>query len=207
MENQLILKKQRIIPILASLFILLIIIVAVISSVWPKQEKFFMELGILGENMTADAYFSNDDSIVEVGTESKWYIYVHNHMATSQNVSIRVKLLNSTMQLPDDREHNPSSAKILTELSQSLSVDETVFIPFFWSIIEVENQNDSIVIKSLEINAESIEAEIIETINSYYIMVFELWIYDPEKADYVFNWKTSEQSYSSSIYMNFLINL
>lgn len=199
-------KEQRTIITLTGLFALLIIIVAIISSYWPSQEEFFIELGLLGKNKTADAYFSNDESILEVGNESNWYVYIHNYLENPQNISIKVKLLNSTMQLPDDRQHNPSPATTLIELSKYLSVDEIAILPCFWSIKEIDIQDNSILIKTLIINEEIIDVRIENSINSDYILVFELWTYDSEKTDYIFSWVNNEQFFSNSLYMRFLLN-
>jgi hypothetical protein len=106
----------------AGLVLLLIIVVAVIGSVWPTQEEWFIELGLFGRNKTADAYFANADSTVDVGALNSWFIYVHNHMGAVQDVSVRARLLNSTMELPDDREHQPSNAASFAEFPLSLSV-------------------------------------------------------------------------------------
>ena len=86
----------------------LILIAVIITNIWPTQEDWFVELGLLGENKTADSYFSNEDSILEIGEKSSWYIYVHNHLGSAQTISLRVKLLNSLMELPNDLENNPS---------------------------------------------------------------------------------------------------
>jgi hypothetical protein len=190
----------------AGLVLLLIVIVAMISSVWPSQEEWFLELGLLGKDKTADAYFANSNSAVDVGALNSWFIYVHNHMGAVQDVSVRAKLLNSTMELPNDREHQPSSAVSFAEFPLSLSVNETVLIPFSWSIMEVEGQNGSTVIKRLMVNEQLVAVDISAPANSSFRIIIELWVKDWVSGEYKFGWESKEGFSSASIYMRFKLN-
>ncbi|MEM3704240.1 MAG: hypothetical protein QXX79_07490, partial [Candidatus Bathyarchaeia archaeon] len=120
--------------IIGALVLFLIIVVAVLSAFWPKYEERFFELGLLGKDRKAEGYYPNDNSTLEVGSQILWYIYVHNHMGSAQSVSVRVKLLNSTMEAPDDRKNKPSPYPSFIEFPLFLSVDETVFVLFSWSV-------------------------------------------------------------------------
>ena len=181
----------------------LIFIVAIISSVWPTQENWFMELGLLGSNKTADAYFSNLDSTLEAGVQNTWYLYVHNHMDRVQDISIRIKILNSTMTLPNDIENEYSPYVHFTEFPLFLSVNETILVPFTWSIPEVLIQTDSVVIKRLMVNNQIYEIDVMTSSDSFFRMVFELWVYDASSQEYTFGWNLEENMFSASLHIGF----
>jgi len=196
-------KPNRLFLQIIALFVLLIIVVAVASSVWPNQEECFIELGLLGKNKTADEYFSYADAALEVNAELNWYIYVHNHMGRMSNLSIRIKLINATTQLPNDQLHLPSSAPVLVALPLSLSVNETALIPFIWRITEVEIKNDFLIIKRLVVNSTSVETEVSAAVNSSFWMVFEVWIQNEVSEEYQYGWILDEGFSSTSLYIGF----
>lgn len=191
--------------IIGALVLFLIIVVAVLSAFWPKYEERFFELGLLGKDKKAEGYYPNDNSTLEVGSQIFWYIYVHNHMGSAQSVSVRVKLLNSTMEAPDDRKNKPSPHPFFIEFPLSLSVDETLIVPFSWSILEAVSQNDSIIVKSLMINNETIEVGVQAFSDNSFRMVFELWVYDSTSDEYKFGWGSENEFSSASIFMWFRV--
>jgi hypothetical protein len=182
---------------------LLIVLVAVISSVWPTQEMRFIELGLLGKDKTADAYFANENSNIDVGTLSSWFIYVHNHLGYAQNVSVRVKLLNSTMEIPDDQENQPSNMTSFVAFPLSLSVNQSVLIPFAWSIMDAEVHNGSAVINQLLVNNQPINIDALISMNRSFVMVFELWVQEDGSEEYVFSWESEKGLSSASVNMWF----
>ncbi len=200
------LKEHKSLLTLVGLVLLLIVIVAVISSVWPQQEKKFIELGLLGKNKIADAYFADANYTVEVGASNSWFIYVYNHMGAVQYVSVRLKLLNSTMEVPNDQEHQPSNTTSLAVFPLSLSINETMLVPFSWSIIDTEAQNGSTLIKRLMVNEQPVNVNVSASVNSSFRIVFELWVYDQFSHEYRFGWGSGEEFSSASIYMWFRLN-
>jgi len=185
------------------LVLFLIVAVYVIALFWPRYEDRFFELGLLGRDGKAEDYYPGNSSSVEVGVNVTWFIYIHNHMGTVENVSVRVKLLNSTMQAPDDRGHEPSPYPHLYELSLSLSVDETLHIPFVWSILEADIQNDSVVIGRLIVNDQTVDVGVGAFSDVRFRLVFELWVYDQISGEYLFGWDSGKEFYSVSLYMWF----
>jgi hypothetical protein len=181
----------------------LIIAVALIGAFWPRYEMRFFELGLLGKDKIATDYFPNNDSTLSTGSQVDWFIYVHNHMGSPQDVIVRVKLLNSTMELPDDQENRPGSSEPLVEFPFSLSVDETLFVPFSWSILEVAFQNGSLDLKRLMVNNETVDVDVSDSANFLFYMVFELWVYDPGSQQFKFEWASERGFSSASIYMVF----
>ena len=199
------LERHKIALTVAGLVCLLVVIIAVISSVWPIEEKFF-ELGLLGKNKIAEAYFSNVHSSVDVGITNSWFIYVYNHMNALEEVSVRVKLLNSTMDLPDDIEHRNSQATSLAEFPLTLSVNETSIFPFYWTILDAESRNGSIIIKSIEVNDQPVAIDVSASDTDSFILVFELWIQNEGSKDYTFGWQSREGFSSASCYIGFKLN-
>ena len=189
------------------LICLLIIIVAMISSVWPAEEERFIELGLLGKNKTADAYFTSENALINVGELNNWFIYVHNHIGTAQNVSVSARLLNSSMELPNDREHQPSNATSFVTFPFSLSLNQSMLIPFSWSIMDGKNQNDSVVITQLLVNNQTINIDALSSTNHSFIIVFELWIQNRISGEYAFSWESGEGLSSASVNMSFNVNL
>ena len=180
----------------------LIIVIVLLSMFWPRNEMNFIEMGLLGEHKMASGYFPNEDNILSADSEIKWFIYLHNHLETTQKVIVRVKLVNSTMDIPDDQKHLPSSQIFLIELPSSLSIDETTLLPFSWSVLEATSQEDSINLRRIMINDQAIEVNVSDSINSFRL-IFELWVYNSSSQEYEFGWESEKGLSSSSIYMTF----
>lgn len=185
------------------LVLLLIVAVAVISNFWPKTEDQFIQLGLLGPNKIAEDYFVNDNPNLAVGTQVSWYIYVNNQMTNSQNIIVKVKLLNSTMQQPNDTTHNPSPENSIIDFPESLNVNGTQLIPFNWSIADIAPQGNSIAITTLIINGQTVNVNVPITPNTPLCMVFELWVYNQSSHEYAFDWESANQLYSASVTMWF----
>lgn len=179
-----------------------IILVGLISSIWPRSEERFFEFSILGKEKTADVYFPNRNSILGIGSQVSWYIHVLNHLEGAQNVSIRVKFLNSTMVLPNDQKHEPSPYASFFELPLFLDVDDVLMIPFQWSILEAVSQNGSLLVQGLMVNDQVLEIDVSDS-NSLFRIVFELWVYDHEFQQFTFLWGSEEDLSSASLNMAF----
>jgi hypothetical protein len=191
--------------IVAGLVLLLFITIAVISSVWPTQEERFIELGLLGKNKTADAYFADENANIDVGSLNSWFIYVHNHIGTAQNISVRAKLLNSAMELPDDRQHQPSNLASFVEFPLSLSVNQSVLFPFSWSITDTDIQNSSVVIKQLLVNNQQVTVDV-SSMDYSFVIVFELWVQNRVSGEYAFDWESGKGLSSASVNMWFNVS-
>jgi hypothetical protein len=197
------LKVRKQFFIIAGLILLLIVTVALISTFWPRNETQFFELGLLDKNKTATAYFAIDNSTLEIGTQVKWFVFIHNNMNSAQKVSIRVKLLNSTMAQPIDSKNTPSPFSFFLELPSQLSVNETVLLPFSWSITDVVSQDGTTIIRQLRVNEHTYDINV--SSKDYFSLVFELWFFDPVTQDYAFGWHSGNEFSSASINMGFQI--
>jgi hypothetical protein len=193
--------------IIGAFVLCLILVVAVISAFWPRYEERFFELGLLGKDKMAEGYYPNDNSTLGLSSQVSWYIYIHNHMGYVENVSVRVKLLNSTMEAPNDTEHEPSPFAPFVEFPLSLSVDDTLFVPFSWSISEAVSQKGSIILKHLIVNGQTVEVNVSAFGDYVFRMVFELWVYDQPSHEYRFGWVSGEEFSSASLNMWFRVSL
>ena len=200
--NRLAFRDSKVFTI-AVLILILIITVALISTIWPRSETRFFELGLLDKNQTAKAYFEIDNSTIEIGTQVNWFIFVHNHMGSAEKISVRVKLLNSTMVLPIDSKNTPSPTSFFLELPSSLSINETVLLPFSWSIPQTTSQDGETIIRQLTVNNQIFDINIAS--NDYFSLVFELWVYDQVSQTYLFGWRSENGFSSASINMGFRI--
>jgi len=190
--------------IIGTLVLVLILTVAVVSAYWPKYEERFFELALLGKDKKAESYFPNKNSTIEKNSPLLWYIYLHNHMGSDQPVLVRVKLLNSTMPIPDDLNHTASLRYPFIEFPVVLSTDETIQIPFSWSILEAVPQNGSIV---MMVNNDPVMVDVTSFSDNRLRMVFELWVYNPFTDLYEFGWDSGKEYYSTSVYMWFSLAL
>ena len=200
--NRLAFRDSKVFTI-AVLILILIITVALISTIWPRSETRFFELGLLDKNQTAKAYFAIDNSTIEIGTQVKWFIFVHNHMGSAEKISVRVKLLNPTMAQPIDSKNTPSPSSFFLELPSSLSINETVLLPFSWSIPQVTSQDGATNIRQVTVNNQIFDINI--SSNDYFSLVFELWVYDQVSQTYLFGWRSGNDFSSASINMGFKI--
>lgn len=193
--------------LLSILFIFLLLGVAIISTIWPKYEDRFFELGVLGKNKTMDEYYPNLDSNLRVGSQVSWYIHIRNHVGNVQNLSLRVKLINSTTQPPNDHMHEPSPSDSFVELPLFFDVGEEQLIPFSWSILDVTSHGGVTTINRMIVNDQDIEVNVSTNLDSYFLMVFELWAYDQFTDEYKFEWKSGTDSSSVSTYLEFNVRL
>lgn len=201
--DRLAIKLSKQVLTIAGLILLLILTVALFSTLWPRNEAQFFEIGLLDKNKTAIAYFAIDNSTLEIGTQVRWFVFVHNNMGSAEQVSIRVKLLNSTMAQPIDSKNTPSPFSFFMELPSPLSVNETALLPFSWSISDAVSQDGSTIIRQLTVNNHSYDINV--SSKDYFSLVFELWVYDPVTQDYVFGWHSGNDFSSASINMGFKI--
>ena len=197
---------KRTILLAAGIIIFLILSMATIVAFWPKYDESFFELGLLGKDRRAENYYPNNNPTIGTGVELDWYLYVHNHMQTQQNISINVELLNASMGMSDNLEHK-NTVSPLIEFPLSLSTDSTVFVPFSWSILDAEYQNGSIIIKRLMINNQTIDVNISALPDFSFKIAFKLWVYDPISKEYHFEWKNGNLSSSASVYIGFKVDV
>jgi hypothetical protein len=196
------LKKFKPALVWGPLFVIVLLTAALIGVFWPKYEAQFIEFGLLGKDKMAEGYYPNNNSTLYLNSSVNWHFYIHNHMRSIQTIVIRVKLLNSTMEMPSDKENRPSPSTTLTEIPLSLSVEEVAIVPFSWTLHEVFQQERLTIIKYLTVNNQIFFIDVLDS-NSSFRMVFELWVYDRSLQEYQFGWNIEEELFSTSLYMDF----
>jgi len=167
--------------------------IPVVSAFLPRNEEPFFALAVLGENGMAEHYYPDENSTIKVGTEVHWFIYIYNHMGKSQYVSIRVKILNSTIMTPNSTSCTPSEAPTTHEIRRILLENQTWSYPFNWILQNVTKFDNSTTINSLLINGERLQSNIRARNGYNFRLVFELWVYDPSSDDLVFGWKSGQE--------------
>jgi hypothetical protein len=123
-------------------------------------------------------------------------------MGNDQGVIIKMKLLNSSAQMPNDRSHVPSPVRSYYEIPVVLSEDESRIIPFIWTVSKVQYQEGFEHIEGLTINDITVNVDVMSSDSSFRI-VFELWVYNESTGEYVFNWNSGKELYSASVFMWF----
>ena len=205
--NKLQFRKHNLLFVIITLVLIVSISLAIISTFWPKYEERFFEFGLLGADKRAETYYSNNNSTLNLGSPVNWYVYIHNHVGSLQDVIVRVKLLNSTMELPNNEENKPSPFVSFIDFPLSLSDDESKFVAFSWSVTQAVTQNDSIILKSLMVNNQTFAVNVSALPDSFFRMVFELWVYDKSSQEYLFGWESGEDFSSASLHLVFRVDI
>jgi len=177
------------------LVLLLIAVVAVFASVWPRYEEEFVAMGILGEGMRAEGYYPNGNSSLEVNSQVQWYIYLYNHRPAPSSVLIRVKVINSTVPSPNRTLRAPCPADSAFETTTVLRTNETRLIPYTWLVSEAFRSGDSLIVNKLVINGSDVYPNVSCGDGGGFRMIFELWTYDEASQGFRFGWEFKGEYY------------
>ena len=156
----------------------------------PSKDESFLALAVLGDGNLAENYYPGDDPSIEVGEEIHWILYLYNHMGDIEYTSIKVRLLNSTMNPPDTTALTSSTAPVLMEFRQVLLKNETWIHQFNWEILNMTNDDGITRINTLNINNDTFQTDVVSRGSVRFRLVFELWTYDEKSEDFVFSWIT-----------------
>jgi hypothetical protein len=156
-----------------------------------RLDERFLSLSTLGENgITADYFPSNDANVVFPGQKVSWHIYVYNHAGSSEYVSIRIKLLNSsTDAMLDENYSGEARSQALYEFRQLLARNSSWIIPLNWTIPigSIDSDHGYVTIKGFDINNHHIEGLNVTNLQGKdFRMIIELWKYDMEDKAFVF---------------------
>jgi len=198
-----VLASRAFLAIFASLLAISLSLAYVASELRPQER--FLSISTLGSNMMTENYYPGDSSTINVGDNVKWYLNVYNRMGSAEYISLRVKLLNSTQTIPDDTLHVPSPENQIIEMKYMLMNNSTWVIPLTWTVTEVEEQQDYIVIKSLELNGIHVDQLNVRSLNGRdFRIIVELWRYDLETGNFAFAWSSGleERSAWNQIWFN-----
>lgn len=157
----------------------------------PLPSEQFFAMWILGSKGLASSYYPNNDPNLRVGQSVNWTIGVNNQMSQLEYVIVRVKLLNSTIQSPNEFTGTPSPAPTLTEFRRVLVNNETWSIPFVWALSKVTGSSNYLTITALSINGVSFSGNLASASSGLnYRFIFELWFYDANTNQLTFSWSS-----------------
>lgn len=167
----------------------------IIFSLVPDQNEPFIALSIISNQGTAQDYFPNNDNRISLESVVSWEIFVQNKMPTPQYISIKFKIINSPSLFPNSTTLTPSSEPSIYEENILLLSDQSLKLPFNWTITQFEQLNNSQEkINAIKINEEIHQISIIGRINDNYHIIFELWTFDVNQNQFIFSWNYEEQS-------------
>jgi len=159
----------------------------------PRPEEQFFASWILGAQGMAADYYPNNDPTISLGEPVTWTLGVYNHMGSLQYVVLQVKLLNSTMQPPNDTTGQPSQAPPVLEFARVLVNNETWSIPFVWEIQNMTTIQGTVTLTSLSINQTNLTGQFVSAQSGQnFRFVFEVWHYDATTNSPSFAWTTSD---------------
>jgi hypothetical protein len=156
------------------------------TSFLPRFEEQFISLAILGDEQTLEHYYPFDDPTIGANIPINWYLRLFNHTPEPQNILIQVKVLNATQPSPNSTQCLPSSIPAAFELHTSLAKNKPLIYPFVWYISALEYNEEGVTITEITANDMTASVNTYSVDRNDFRIIFELWIYDPLIAEYVF---------------------
>ncbi|HKX80804.1 MAG TPA: hypothetical protein VJL54_00975 [Nitrososphaera sp.] len=169
------------------------------ASVGSKPQEQYIMLSTVGSDMTTKSIYPTSGPLVSEGDTLDWNVQLYNHMGESEYVEIRLKLLNSTQQGPDNVLHLPSPAAHIYEERIALASNETAVIPIAINIADAEaGAGGATAIRALTVNgAEITGLNVANDKSNNFRFIIELWRHDVETESFVFTWPSGLESESA----------
>ena len=196
-----ILKDWRNLLFLTGLIIIVFILFPFPNSYLNIDDSSFIALAVLGQDGLAEKYYPNDNLNVSKGKPIKWNIYLYNHMGEVQYVKIVVKILDNSVPPSNISGGTPSPSPVIFESSQVLLDNETLLMPFIWSVVNVERNEGILNISKIRINENSLNVNITSNENEKLGIKFELWIYNISTKEFEFT--LSKDNIEKSVWTQF----
>ena len=154
----------------------------------PDGSEDFSELWLLGPTRKAEGYPFN----VTVNESYLIYVGVANRLGRSVYYRVHVKLRNQTQPLPTASNSSPSMLPPLYEFDMFIGDDEIWEKPLNFTILEALTDNDTMLLKSLEINEYVFQVDEFsvwdeERRGFYYQLFFELWLYNTTSSSFQYH--------------------
>ena len=151
-------------------------------------------MAVLGQEMTADQYYPEDDPNIEANTPVRWHIYVSNQQSHGQYLLVKAKLLNSTLLGPNSTSGQASPEPEFFEDNFYLAENETQIFPFYWQISNVAYLGEAVMINEVIVNDRAVDVNSLALDGYNFRIVFELWYYDEASGDFEFNRKLMDEN-------------
>jgi uncharacterized membrane protein len=181
---------------LVAIFIILMVVFEVTAYVTttPRPTEQFFQLYLLGANHLAADYYPGNNPSISLDEPVTWYLGVTDSMGSVQLVSIRVKISNQSISLPDERPGLESPGPAVTDFTRFLQNNETWEVPFVWSISNATRSGEFMRVLSLQINNETYQIPDWSARNGQnFRLVFELWTWQTDNDTFEFGWNTNGQ--------------
>jgi hypothetical protein len=178
---------------LSIITLLFVVVSPVVGAFIPDRSENFFALAVLGEDGEADDYYPGDDPNIQNGEPVNWTVYVYNHMGQFEYVSIRVKLLNTTMIPPNSTTCEPSPYNELYEVRRFVPNNHTLLYPLAWELNATDDDNHVVAINELIVNGVTADANTYSIGGKSFRIVIELWVYETETGEFVFNWSSADE--------------
>lgn len=165
----------------------IILSTSVIINSIPKKQDPFVAMALLDEYGKAEQYnpaninFSNGD-------EMNFNLFIENKMEKIIYVLIKIKILDTSTELPNSTSCTPSQSPTAYELRRIISISETWITPLSFRILNFDTKDEDHEIKKIMFDENIISYNVTINNNLDPRLLFELWIYDSEIDDFSFSW-------------------
>ena len=201
-------KGLRILKIFLVTFLIALTGLTVINTLWQIRAPYdpYFALFTLGSTGKTENYFPGGKYDIYQGTRMSWFVGLYNHMGTVQLVRVVFKLLNSTIEGPNQLYNTPGNRTPFYETTRLLLSNETWMFPVVWSVFNATQSANATAIHILLFNGETFSENVeVDATHGYnFRMVIELWVYDQTMGDYSFAWQSNgeERSVWNQIWFN-----
>ena len=178
-------KRSMVLTVITSV-IVLISLFYLFNIVNGTGESFF-SLAIVDSGKTSIDYFNGENSIVNIDEKYDWYIFAENKFDSSKQILVKVKLVDENIDPPNSTSCTPCLATPIFEKDVYLNNNESIYLPFEWSINNVEYYQETSKITDITVDDIEIPVNVLSSSNNFRF-IFELWVYDSNSRDYVFKW-------------------
>jgi uncharacterized membrane protein len=187
--------------LLVSILIALTTSAIVYAALNAQPTDQFLQLYLLSEERTVGNYYPHNNTNLDLNTNITWYVGVHNLMAKTEYIALRVKLSNQTDAYRTDS-CNAVPRPVIWEYTTILAHDETFETKIMWSITNIVAMNRSTQV-DIQVNNSPVEAAA-QAINGLnFMMVFEVWTLHTVDKEFTFSWTTQAQTRCARTHMWF----
>ncbi len=175
----------------------LVFLVLAVAVAWvaenPPQVDQFSSISVLGPAATPTEYFPGNDANVTRNEIVQWNVQVYNHMGSTQLFLVRIKLGNfTTLYGPNATSNIPSQGPILLDTYRAVLNNQTLTLPFQWSIDNDTSTGGTTTIQTMTVNDTALSGvDVSAQGGANFRIVIELWTYDLQTHDFVFSFTSN----------------
>jgi uncharacterized membrane protein len=202
------LKEYYIFFIVIYIVLIIITLFPVILTYFPDRNQNFVTMAILGDKGMAENYYPKNDPNIEIHEEVNWQLYISNKKKDTIFISIKIKISNSTVELPKSTSCIPNPATSIYEIQRIIEGNETWIKPITWKLEKFSITDNIIKLEGIKINDKVIDLNTVSKKGYNFRLIFELWLYDLKNNNFHFVSKDGdmEQCVWNQIWFNFSLN-